>query len=234
MRNYYKLFDYNNYMSGDSTSINDLPTDPVGGGSIGGGSIGGGSIGGGSIGGGSQPFPKVELQISEMSNSQSQGSGPPSSSMSLDQQTISQIVNGLQQASVTGATQLPSRDIPQSIENIIHDPQIQPTYIPPEQQKDYINEYDNTTENIIDNYNKNLKYKDSLDELYDEIQIPLLMAVLYFLFQLPIFKKYLYKFFPVLFYKDGNINIYGLLFMSALYGMLYYLLSKMMVYYSAF
>jgi len=233
MRNYYKLFDYNNYMSGDSTSINDLPTDPVGGGSIGGGSIGGGSIGGGSIGGGGpQPFPKVDLQISEMSNSK--GSAPPSTSMSLDQQTISQIVNGLQQASVTGATQLPSRDIPQSTENIMHDDQIQPTYIPPEQQKDYINEYENTAENIIENYNKNLKYKDSLDELYDEIQIPLLIAVLYFLFQLPIFKKYLYKFFPVLFYKDGNINIYGLLFMSALFGMLYYLLSKVMVYYSAF
>ena len=233
MRNYYKLFDYNNYMSGDSTSINDLPTDPVGGGSIGGGSIGGGSIGGGSIGGGGlQPFPKVDLQISEMSNSK--GSAPPSTSMSLDQQTISQIVNGLQQASVTGATQLPSRDIPQSTENIMHDDQIQPTYIPPEQQKDYINEYENIAENIIENYNKNLKYKDSLDELYDEIQIPLLIAVLYFLFQLPIFKKYLYKFFPVLFYKDGNINIYGLLFMSALFGMLYYLLSKVMVYYSAF
>ena len=208
-------------MSGDSTSINDLPTDPIGGGSI------GGSMGGSS----SNPFPNVELQISDKSPSQGSGSG---SSVSLDQQTISQIVSGLQQASVTGATQLPSRDIPQSVENIMHDPQIQPTYIPPEQQKDYINEYENTTENIIDNYNKNLKYKDSLDELYDEIQIPLLIAVLYFLFQLPIFKKYLYKFFPVLFYKDGNINIYGLLFMSALFGMLYYLLSKMMVYYSAF
>jgi len=204
-------------MSGDSTSINDLPTDPVG---------------GGSIGGGSQPFPKVELQISEMNKPQTQGSAPPSTSMSLDQQTISQIVSGLQQASVTGATQLPSRDIPQSTENIMHDQQIQPTYIPPEQQKDYINEYENTTENIIENYNKNLKYKDSLDELYDEIQIPLLIAVLYFLFQLPIFKKYLYKFFPVLFYKDGNINIYGLLFMSALFGMLYYLLSKIMIYYN--
>jgi hypothetical protein len=227
MRNYYKLFDYNNYMSGDSTSINDLPTDPVGGGSIGGGSIGGGSIGGG---GGSQPFPNVELQISDKSHPQ----GPGSGSLSLDQQTISQIVSGLQQASVTGATQLPSRDIPQSIENIMHDQQIQPTYIPPEQQKDYINEYENTTENIIENYNKNIKYKDSLDELYDEIQIPLLISVLYFLFQLPIFKKYLYKYFPVLFYKDGNINIYGLLFMSALFGMLYYLLSKVMVYYSAF
>ena len=215
-------------MSGDSTSINDLPLDPVTGGSIGGGPNGGGSIGGGPNGGGSQSYPKVELQISEMTKP------PTPGSMSLDQQTISQIVSGLQQASVTGATQLPSRDIPQSIENIIQDPQIQPTYIPHEQQNDYINDYETTSKSIVDNYNNNLKYKDNLDEIYDEIQIPLLIAVLYFLFQLPIFKKYLYKFFPVLFYKDGNINIYGLLFMSAIFGMIYFLLSKIMVYYSAF
>ena len=200
-------------MSSDSTSIHDLPTDPVGGGTV------AGNLGG------------VSLQVSESLQQQQQ---PQMPTMSLDQQTISQIVSGLQQASVTGATQLPSRDIPQTIENITHDPQIQPTYIPQTEQKDYINEYDESNENIIANYNNNIKYNDSLDELYEEIQIPLLISVLYFLFQLPIFKKYLYKFFPVLFSLDGNINIYGLLFMSALFGMLYYLLSKLMISYSKF
>jgi hypothetical protein len=200
-------------MSSDSTSIHDLPTDPVGGGTV------AGNLGG------------VTLQVSESVQQQQQSQMP---TMSLDQQTISQIVSGLQQASVTGATQLPSRDIPQTIENITHDPQIQPTYIPQTEQKDYINEYDESNEDIIASYNNTLKYNDSLDELYEEIQIPLLISVLYFLFQLPIFKKYLYKFFPVLFSLDGNINIYGLLFMSALFGMLYYLLSKLMISYGKF
>jgi hypothetical protein len=203
-------------MSGDSTSIMDLPTDPTGGGSIGGNSIGGGG--------------GISLQVSEKNNEpQQQQMG-----MTLDQQTISQIVNGLQQASVTGATQLPSRDIPQSTDNIIHDPQIQANYIPPEKQTDYIREYDESNEDIIASYNKNIQYNDSLDEIYNEIQIPLLISVLYFLFQLPIFKKYLYKFFPALFSKDGNINIYGLLFMSTLFGLLYYLLAKIMSNYNTF
>jgi hypothetical protein len=210
-------------MSGDSTSINDLPTDPVGGGTIGGGTIGGG------LGGGNNSGVGISLQVSESQNQQ-----PQQPSMSLDQQTISQIVNGLQQASVTGATQLPSRDIPQTVQNIMHDPQIQANYIPPAQQTDYIQEYDDSNEDIIANYNKNLKNNNSLDELYEEIQTPLLIAVLYFLFQLPIFKKYLYKFFPVLFSKDVNINIYGLLFMSTLFGLLYYLLSKILSTYSKF
>jgi len=202
-------------MSGDSTSIMDLPTDPIGGGSV-----------GGNVGISMQISDNSSLQQSNQPQQQHQG-------MSLDQQTISQIVNGLQQASVTGATQLPSRDIPQSTENIIHDPKIQANYIPQEQQKDYISDYEDN-QDIINNYNRNIKNGDSLDEIYDEIQIPLLISVLYFLFQLPIFKKYLYKFFPALFANDGNINIYGLLFMSILFGLLYYILSKIMNTYSKF
>jgi hypothetical protein len=197
-------------MSSDSTSIMDLPTDPVGGGSIGG---------------------NVTLSVNEKI-----GPGPGQSSpggVSLDQTTIQQIVNGLQQASSTGATQLPSRDIPRNTENIMQDPQVQATYIPPASTKDYITEEEDN-EDIINNYNKNEKYGDSLDQLYDEIQIPLLIAVLYFLFQLPIFKRYLYKFFPALFSKDGNINLYGFVFTSALFGMLYYLLSKVMTHFSRF
>jgi len=197
-------------MSSDSTSIMDLPTDPVGGGSIGG---------------------NVTLSVNEKI-----GPGPGPSSpggVSLDQTTIQQIVNGLQQASSTGATQLPSRDIPRNTEAIMQDPQVQATYIPPASTNDYITEEEDN-EDIINNYNKKEKYGDSLDQLYDEIQIPLLIAVLYFLFQLPIFKRYLYRFFPALFSKDGNINLYGFIFTSALFGMLYYFLSKVMTHFSRF
>lgn len=197
-------------MSSDSTSIMDLPTDPVGGGSIGG---------------------NISLSANEKI-----GPGPNSgipSNVSLDQTTIQQIVNGLQQASSTGATQLPSRDIPRSTESIMQDPQVQQNYIPSASNKDYITEQEDN-DDIINNYNKNEKYGDSLDQLYDEIQIPLLIAVLYFLFQLPIFKRYLYKFFPALFSKDGNVNLYGFIFTSALFGMLYYLLSKTMTHFSRF
>jgi len=197
-------------MSSDSTSIMDLPTDPVGGGSIGG---------------------NISLSANEKI-----GPGPSSGipiGVSLDQTTIQQIVNGLQQASSTGATQLPSRDIPRNTESIMHDPQVQQNYIPPASTKDYITEEEDN-EDIINNYNKNEKNNDNLDQLYNEIQIPLLIAVLYFMFQLPIFKRHLYRFFPVLFSKDGNINLYGFIFTSSLFGMLYYFLSKVMTHFSRF
>ena len=102
-------------MAENTTNINDLPTDPTGGGSISG---------------------NVSLVASEATQNH------PSSEISLDQSTISQIVNGLQQASATGVTGLPSRDIPRSTEGLTHDPQIQPNYVPspPMNKRDFIHE----------------------------------------------------------------------------------------------
>ena len=195
----------------DTTSIMDLPTDPTGGGSIGG---------------------NVSLTANEKISSTPVQS-PPGAGVALDQTTINQIVSGLQQASSSGATQLPSRDIPRNTEGIMQDPQVQPNYIPPQSNNDYITEYEDN-EDIIQNYKSNAQYGDSLDQLYEEIQIPLLIAVLYFLFQLPIFKRYLYKFFPSLFSKDGNVNLYGFCFTSALFGFLYYTLAKITTHFSRF
>jgi hypothetical protein len=197
----------------NTTSINDLPTDPAGGGSIGG---------------------NVSLVINE-TNSQQMGQqmGPGAtnnSQLSLDQSTISQIVNGLQQASLAGATSLPSRDIPLHTEQLTNDAQIQPNYVPPPQMRDYINESDDD----INNYYKNEKNQDSLDSIYDELQAPLLLAVLYFLFQLPFFKKNIFKYLPFFCHTDGNYNFNGLVFTCALFGFIYYSLSKTVKHFSKF
>ena len=190
-----------------STSITDLPTDPANGGTIGG---------------------NISLSTSE--NTQGNTSASPSS-LSLDQTTINQIINGLQQAG--SSTALPSRDIPRNVETITHDEQIQPNFIPKASSTDYIKENEEN-DDIIYNYNKNAQQGDSLDKLYEEIQIPLLISVIYFLFQLPIFKSYLFHFFPVLFMKDGNMGLYGYFFTSSLFGLLYYLLSKITTHFSRF
>jgi hypothetical protein len=200
----------------DSTSILDLPTDPVGGGNM------GGDINRGLSLNASENVVQKQIQQSQMPN------------FSLDQATISQIVNGLQQATISGATQLPSRDIPMNTTGHSNDAQIQPNYVPTvEQQTDYIKDYDQTSD-MIDNYNKNVNRNDSLDEMYNEIQTPLLLAVLYFLFQLPFFKRFLFGYFPVLFSNDGNYNINGFLFTSTLFGILFYLLNKITNHFGTF
>jgi len=196
-----------------STNIMDLPTDPVNGGSIAG---------------------NVNFSINEKSSNNgnnnnydpsTQGSSSSGPGVSLDQSTINQIVNGLQQATSSGATQLISRDIPRNIENIVNDPQVRHEYIPPASNNDYITEYEEN-EDIIKGYNKNARTNDRLDDLYNELQIPILLAILYFLFQLPIFKKYLYRFVPAIFSSDGNINLYGYFFTCILFGLCYYIITK--------
>jgi len=193
-------------MSTDTTSIHELPTDPAGGGNI-------------------------NLVANEMKPSTTETL--MSTMPALDQATINQIVNGLQQATIAGATQLPSRDIPQNTQQYTHDPNIQPNYIPPSSNADYIKDYEDNND-IINDYNRRENTMNNLDQLYDELQIPLLIAVLFFLFQLPIFKKLLFTYFPILFFKDGNVNIYGYLFTSILFGLLYYLLFKIMTHFSKF
>uniref|UniRef100_A0A6C0IRC0 Uncharacterized protein n=1 Tax=viral metagenome TaxID=1070528 RepID=A0A6C0IRC0_9ZZZZ len=187
------------------TNIMDLPTDATSGGSIGG-------------------------NISLMINEQPQQQMSQSNEISLDQTTISQIVNGLQQASMTGATQLPSRDLPMNTENIIKDAQIQPNYVPPPSSRDYINE----TDDDINNYYREERINSSLDNLYDEIQTPILLAVLYFIFQLPVVKRSAHQYLSFLCHSDGNYNINGLIFMCALFGFIYYTIFKSMKHFSKF
>jgi hypothetical protein len=193
----------------DATSILDLPTDPVGGGNV---------------------ANNITMTMQEKI-SQTQQTTP---SMSLDQTTINQIVNSLQQATLAGATQLPSRDIPMTISGLSTDPQVMPNYVPPPQQNnDYIKNYEQTSD-MINNYNRGKQMNDSLDDMYNEIQGPVLLAVLYFLFQLPFFKRFFYNYIPFLFSNDGNYNINGYLFTSVLFGVLFHLLMKTTSYFGTF
>lgn len=195
----------------DSTSILDLPTDPVGGGSI---------------------SNNISISATESMPIQMPSNN---GSLSLDQSSITQLVTGLQQAIITGATQLPSRDIPINTTALSNDPQIQPNYVPPPPQnhEDYIRDYEQTSD-MINNYNKNFDRQSSLDDMYNEIQTPLLLAVLYFLFQLPFFRKFLFRYLPFLFSNDGNLNLNGFIFMSILFGLTYHALNKLTNYFNRY
>ena len=207
-------------MNHSTTSISDLPSDPTGGG-----------ISSGNISMSIQENDQQMLPPSQQPQQTQQQTN--SNNFSLDQTTINQIVNGLQKASVNGLTQLPSRDIPRTTETITNDAQIQPNFIPqpnPSQmQEDYIKKMQQSNQSmneIIDEHNKKANFSSSLDNLYDEIQTPLLLTILFFIFQLPIFKKYLFLYVPFLFFNDGNYNIKGYLTISILFGCIYYFCNK--------
>ena len=142
------------------------------------------------------------------------------------QQTYNELVGQIQQADKMGATQLPSRDIPQITNDITMDTSTKPNYIP-EQEKieDYINNYQ-TPDELIEENQLDETRMDSLELTYRELQMPLLIAILYFLFNLPIVRKYLRGFIPNLFKSDGNPNLTGYIVNSLLFAFIYYLLNK--------
>jgi hypothetical protein len=218
----------------DTTSIDDLPTDP--------------SMG-------SQN--NIVIQKTEMNSGMGAGMGMPMNNQIQSQAPVyspnivgmgqpqqppmqmgqpnqnpgvmNEFMNGLQRASVTGMTSLSSRDIPMNTMNMMGDQQVRPNYVPqpqPNEHNNYIEEHEAEVANEV-KYATHVDNNDKMENIYRLIQIPLLVGILYFAFQLPITRKYILKYLPSVFNADGNYNISGLVFMSALFALGYFGLTKM-------
>ena len=215
----------------DTTNLADLPSDPA-------------------VGGGSQNVvlqttdkpttydPNVGISSANASanananaNASVGGSTNPNSnngsSEIQEQKMMNELISGIQQASANGGTGLPSRDIPT---NTVHfaDDQVKPNYVPQQEQSDYIHNTD-TEQDILARRVKNQNSRDSLEILYDEFQIPIIIGLLYFIFQLPIVKSKVLAILPSLFNKDGNPNLTGYIINSVFFGLAYYVISKTLV-----
>jgi hypothetical protein len=200
-------------------------------------SVGGGGGGGGAGGGGDNENIRMETRETQqqqthnqnhnqlvdnaLQNLQQQRDEDPA----VKQRQMNQFVTGIQQASAAGMTHLPSRDIPQNQEHLVRDPQMQPSYVPPPipQQTDYIRNYE-TTESIVRAQAQKQTKSDNLDHLYEQLQTPLLIGVLYFLFQLPVVKRTFFMYVPSLFHKDGNLNLGGYVCNSFMFSGIYFFL----------
>jgi len=158
-----------------------------------------------------------------MENSQQsqQGQAPPN---------YNELISQLQKAAAYGTTALPSRDIPMEPLKVANDVQSQPNYIPPPQfQEDYIKN-SITPQNLVDTNIKQIKSGAYFDKLYGELQLPIIIALLFFLFQLPLVKQYNKKLLPFLFKSDGNPNLYGYIANSVLFASMIYVLLKLVAY----
>jgi hypothetical protein len=202
----------------------------------------GGGMGGGGMG--MPPTSQIQGQVyspniaglgGQNQQQQQQQQQQPYQQQQQQQQpnVINELVNGLQRASASGLTNLPSRDIPMNTMNMMSDTQVNPNFIPrppPNQpQANYIEDHDND-EDVMDEIKKAnlINTNDSMENIYRLIQVPLLVGILYFAFQLPITRKYILKYLPSVFNADGNFNVSGLVFMSALFGLGYFGLTKML------
>jgi len=236
---------------GDTTSIDDLPTDP------GSGNMNNNvvlqkmelSSGAGSMG--MQPQGQVQGQVynPNISGLGLGVGGPPQQQPQMPQMPpppniMNEMISGLQRASASGMTALQSRDIPMNTNDMMNDAQIKPNFIPnPQAQQlhqgnQYGNQQHMSSNNYIEEHEQDMtseeKYKKSqnlnsnAENIYKLIQIPVIVGILYFAFQLPVTRKYINKFIPSVFNSDGNYNISGLVFMSVLFASSFFGLSKVL------
>ena len=144
-----------------------------------------------------------------------------------EQKIMNELVTGIQQASASGATSLPSRDMPT---NTVHfaDEETKPNFVPTLEQKEHVDYIQNsdTEQEIIARRMYNQKSQDSLEVLYDEFQIPIIIGILYFIFQLPVVKSKFLTILPSLYNLDGNPNLTGYVVNSLFFGVSYYVISK--------
>jgi hypothetical protein len=146
----------------------------------------------------------------------------------LSKESISQIVNGLQEAGASQLTGLPSKHIPNQNSQVSFDPNVKVNHIPPvENEKANYIEDDSTFEEIVKQSQQKEKNDIRLEQIYDEFQTPILGMVLYFLLQLPYIQKIFIRNFPSLFNKDGFHTLSGYMVQTALFGISFYSLNSL-------
>ena len=141
----------------------------------------------------------------------------------LSQESIHQIVQGLQQAG--GSTLLPDREISTNNNHITQDESVKPNFIPKTDNNNYIEEESSMESLIQQNKNKKVE-QDRLEMMYDDLQTPILVMILFFFFQLPFFQKALTKYAPSLFSRDGNPTFSGYFVKTLMFGVTYYVITK--------
>ena len=122
---------------------------------------------------------------------------------------------------------LPSRDIPLNTMEYQQDEQIQANHIPSVKlTSDYIKDYEQLNSEELRMHRENKYRQETAQETISEFQIPILVAVMYFIFQMPIINTWIRKYlsFANLHSEDGNFKVSGLLFKSIIFGGLYYIM----------
>ena len=128
---------------------------------------------------------------------------------------------------------LPPRDMPKDPTVYTNDEQIQANYIPPlppiqmNVSNEYMKKYEEEKEKEWKDHHEKKRKKSRFENIVENSQIPIFVAILFFIFHMPIVNNYIFRklSFLAIYDTDGNFNTYGLLLKSVLFGIVYHLFS---------
>lgn len=206
----------------DTTSIDDLPLSSQTAGL-------GGNYGGGGGGGGAPLIYSPNVSADPSFQNQQHPQQIPGNVMN-------EVLQGVQRASANGMTMIPTRDIPMNPNSFTHDDQARPNYVPQPKtvhfqdgdgggSSDYIRDH-TSMESIVRANARQSNQLDTLEAIYYDLQMPILLGILYFIFQMPIFRAQLLHFLPSLFGEDGNFKMIGLTATSAMFAGTFFVIMK--------
>lgn len=150
----------------------------------------------------------------------------PSNNMEMQENINNELINGIQQAAASGGTMLPSRDIPTDTQVMQSDETIKPNFVPESNNSDYITKHE-TTDEIVKQNQKKENISNHWDKIFNELNIPILIAVLYFIFQLPIIQGQFSSFLPSFYTQSGSIKLTGRLVQGFSFGLIIYVCSQL-------
>ena len=137
----------------------------------------------------------------------------------IPSQQLNTIMNAIHQ---TGGATLPPRDMPTSSQMLIQDEQATPNYVEEPTMVEKKVRFAEEAKNSESMKQKQKKTQSPLPFLdLDNIHVPIIGSVLYFVFQLPFLNAKLYKAVPALFAKEGKPSIMGILVTSVVFGVLF-------------
>ena len=120
---------------------------------------------------------------------------------------------------------MPNRGIPQDTTAFQNDEYMIPNHVPNTKlTNDYLRDYETRLEKMSGEHQKQKHREDLVVSTYDEFQTPILIGVMFFLFQLPIINMLIFKYlgFLKIHNEDGNMNLYGLMLKSVMFGLFYF------------
>ena len=129
----------------------------------------------------------------------------------------------------TPQMRLPSRDIPMDQGTYQQDEEVQPNYIPRAKlTSDYVKDYEEVTHENIRRHENRKEKTSMVDRILSNLQTPIIVALMFFIFQMPMMNTMFYRNFSFLsvYNTDGNINFYGIALKSVLFGSIFYSLQN--------
>ena len=142
------------------------------------------------------------------------------SSTGIDEGQIRQLVSGIQEASIKGATRLRSSDIPSDMLEIMTDAQTIPVTLSPIHQSTTPTHQDHLETSTDIGVGSNV----TTSIVMKELKIPLLVGILSCIFHIPFVTAYVKNKCSWVYLADGSVSWWGYIVFIGIVGIIFYIL----------